>query len=208
VAAEHGVADGEDAGADDRAAAGEDEAPGTRDPGAGADDEIQARVRADIERYGWHVALIPPEAETPGWAATIGLFARTGHPEILLFGPQLDVLTQLANALGAEVLAGRVFEDRERATDILAGGAPLAFRRVRRKWYPPFLGNVAWFYRHEDFPTLQCFWPDRAGHFPWEPECDPAARPEQPLLHEHETHRALSEPLTAVLQREGALPGA
>jgi hypothetical protein len=84
-------------------------------------------------------------------------------------------------------------------------GAALALRGVARKWIPVFLGNAAWHYQRQDVPALQAFWPDPKGCFPWQPEGDPQWRADQPLLHLTETHRALSEPLVAVLRREGAL---
>ncbi len=167
-------------------------------------DEIEERVRADIARVGWHVALVPPDEGTPGWALSIGLVERFDHPELVVFGPDLALLHPLVNHLGAKVRAGARYEAPSEHEGILQGYR-VAFRPVDRKWYGPFLGNASWHYGHERFPVLQVFWPDRAGHFPWEPASDPAWRQEQPLLGEAETHRALSERLIAVLRREGAL---
>jgi hypothetical protein len=46
-------------------------------------DEVDQRVSLDIERHGWHVVLVPPEADSPGWAHSIGLWQRFEHPELL-----------------------------------------------------------------------------------------------------------------------------
>jgi hypothetical protein len=169
-----------------------------------ADEEFEARVRADIARHGWHVALVPPEAGTPGWALSIGLFERFGHPELVVFGPDLAVLGRLVNHLGAWVRDGAHFEAGSERSDVLAGQT-LAFREVAPKWIEVFLGNAAWHYRSQDFPALQGFWPDPGGRFPWDPACDLAWRADQPLLFHAETHRALSERLVDLLRREGAL---
>jgi len=167
-------------------------------------DEIEARVAADIARHGWHVVLVPPENDTPGWAHTIGLQESFGHPELVVFGMDLAVLGPLLNRLGEAVRSGERFLAGSERHGILEG-LPVAFRPVAPKWIPTFLGNAAWHTRSQRLPVLQAFWPDAAGHFPWAPDCDPAWRGDQPLLHLRETHRALSEALVAVLQKEGAL---
>lgn len=157
-----------------------------------------------MARHGWHVALVAPESGTPGWAHSIGLVERFEHPEILVFGPELPLLHRLVNAIGERVRHGARFAADTEHEGVLAGHR-LAFRAVARKWYGPFLGNAAWHYRGEPFPAVQVFWPDPRGRFPWEPDSDPDWREQQPRLFLEETHRALSEALTGVLLREGAL---
>lgn len=167
-------------------------------------DEIQARVRHDIDETGWHLVLIPPEEGTPGWAHTLGLWERYQHPEIIVFGPDLERIGPLANHLGALVRGGRHFEADTDEDGILAEN-PLAFRSIAAKWLPVFLGNAAWHYESEQFPALQAFWPDPTGHFPWEPDADRSWRDDQPRLHESDTLAAMSEAMIGILRREGAL---
>jgi len=167
-------------------------------------DEIEARVAADIAQHGWHVVLVPPEGNTPGWAHSIGLQESFGHPEIVVFGMDLEVLGPLLNRLGEAIRAGERFEaDCER--DGILQGLSVSFRPVDARWIPTFLGNAAWHYQRQDVAVLQVFWPDASGRFPWDPDSDAVWRQDQPLLHHRETHLALSEALVAVLQREGAL---
>jgi hypothetical protein len=168
------------------------------------DSDVELRVRGDIARHGWHVALVPPEAGTPGWALTIGLLERFDHPELVVFGPDLSVLGPLLNHLGGRVRDGERLGDGELRHQVLATH-PVVFRAVAPKWIDVFLGNAAWHYRRRDFPALQVFWPDPAGRFPWDPAADPIWLQEQPLLFVEATHRALSERLVDVLRREGAL---
>jgi hypothetical protein len=167
-------------------------------------DEIELRVRSDIERHGWHVVIVPPEDGSPGWAHSIGLCERHRHPELLVFGSEPRQLGALVNALGERVRSGRRFAAGEAAKGILAG-LPLAFRAVAKRWIPVFLGNAAWHYRRDDFAVLQGFWPDRAGRLPWEPGCAAEVAAEQPQLEHAELHLALSDRLVAALRREGAL---
>jgi hypothetical protein len=167
-------------------------------------DEIDLRVRADIERHGWHVVIVPPENDSPGWAHTIGLHARYQHPELLVFGSEPHQLGALVNALGERVRAGMRFSAGEDADGILAA-LRFAFRAVAPRWTSVFLGNAAWHYQRDDFPVLQGFWPDRDGRFPWDPGCTAEVAAEQPQLAHAELHLALSERLLAALRREGAL---
>ncbi|HEU4431046.1 MAG TPA: DUF4262 domain-containing protein [Myxococcota bacterium] len=166
--------------------------------------DIDARVRADIARFGWHLVLIPPEHGAPGWVHTIGLEERFAHPELIAFGNDLSVLAPLLNALGERVREGSTLTADSEAHGVLEG-LPVAFRSVASKWIEPFLGNAAWHYQRETIPALQCFWPDPNGRFPWQADFDPAWREDQPLLFERETHRALSERMVAALRADGAL---
>jgi len=167
-------------------------------------DEVDQRVQADIERHGWHVVLVPPEADSPGWAHSIGLWERYQHPELLVFGSEPRQLGALVNALGERVRGGRRFAAGETEPGVLQE-LPFAFRSVAPRWTHVFLGNAAWHYRSEAFDVLQGFWPDRRGRFPWDADCAPELAAEQPLLAHAELHRALPERLLAALRREGAL---
>jgi hypothetical protein len=166
--------------------------------------DIDARVRADIDRFGWHLVLIPPDHGASGWVHTIGLDERFAHPELIVFGNDLGVLAPIVNALGERVRGGERFAAEGELHGVLEG-LPVAFRTVAAKWTEPFLGNAAWHYQRESVAALQCFWPDPNGHFPWQAGFDPQWREDQPLLFERETHRALSERMIAALRADGAL---
>lgn len=168
------------------------------------DDAIARKVRADIERVGWHVVLIPPDERTAGWAHTVGLLERFDHPELLVFGGDLERIGPLLNAVAARVREGARLE----AGSLLEGivqGLPLAVRAVAPRWVEPFLGNAAWHAERPDLPALQILWPDPAGRFPWDPGFDPAWRDDQPRLEAEAIQEALPEPWVEALRREGAL---
>ena len=167
-------------------------------------EEIDRRVRADIQGFGWHVALFPGDPKCPGWAHTIGLHASFGHPEILCFGSNLEFLHGLLNAVGARVRAGEQLPAGCEYSGLLSD-YPVAVREVAACWFAPFLGNAAWHYRSHEFPALQCFWPDRAGRFPWHPDFAVDLRADQPLLFHTEVELALPAPMAETLRGEGAL---
>jgi Domain of unknown function (DUF4262) len=166
--------------------------------------DIDARVRDHIARFGWHLVMIPPTPESTGWVHTIGLGERFGHPELIVFGNDFSVLSPLLNALGERVRGGARLEADTELAGVLEG-LSLAFRSVVAKWIEPFLGNAAWHYKRDRVDALQCFWPDPAGRFPWQPEFEASWREDQPLLFERETHKALSERMIAALRADGAL---
>jgi len=167
-------------------------------------DEADLRVRSDIDQYGWHVAKISGDDQAPPWAFTIGLEHNFTHPEILVFGMELELLHSLLNHIGEQVKEGRQFEHDERPEGVLAQNPP-ALRAVAERWHGAFVGNAAWFYQERSFRVLQCFWPDASGALPWEPHFDPEWQGRQPLLFLDDEQRALGAPLAAVLREEGAL---
>lgn len=167
-------------------------------------DEADLRVRSDVETFGWHVAKIQGDEKAPPWAFTIGLEERFEHPEILIFGMELDLLHKLLDHIGEMVKRGRIFGHDERAVGVLDDHAPL-FRAVLPKWYGPFVGNAGWYYQERDFRVLQCFWPDVDGLMPWEPGFDGAWVGKQPFLFEEAEEEALGASLAVVLREEGAL---
>ena len=167
-------------------------------------DEVEARVQHDIQHHGWHVVLIPPQGDSPGWAHTIGLLERYQHPELLVFGSEPRQLAALLNTLGERVRAGHGFAAGQREEGVLQG-LGFAFRAVAPRWIDVFLGNAAWHYRSARFPTLQGFWPDPSDRFPWDASCARTVADEQPRLEHAELHLALPDRLLAALRREGAL---
>lgn len=169
--------------------------------------EEDRRVQWDVQRYGWHVAMVPPDESVPGasgWAFTIGLFETLQHPEIVVFGREIEILHPLLNRAGEAVRRGWKFEEG-RSYAGLVESYGCAFRKVDPRWYGAFLGNAQWHYRGDGFPALQLFWPDAEGRFPWQEGFAPAWRADQPLLFLSEVEDALSPALAESLRREGAL---
>jgi len=167
-------------------------------------DEVERRVREDIRRFGWHVVKVMGDEHGPGWAYTIGLLERFEHPELAVFGLDLDTMHELLNHAAALVGTGRRFEAGRDYGGVLEG-LPCAIRTVDPRWTDVFFGNAAWHYERPDPPLLQCFWPDAAGRFPWQEGFDAGLGALQPRLFEPEVGSALSEAFAGVLRREGAL---
>ena len=56
------------------------------------------------------------------------------------------------------------------------------FEPVDQAWYKYVFGYAIWFYRGIDFPVLQCVWPDKQQHYPWESAFKAEWVSAQPLL--------------------------
>jgi hypothetical protein len=152
-------------------------------------DDSDRKLLSDIDRVGWHVVMIPEEDGTPGWSFSVGLFKTFNHPEVVVFGLPLELSGQVINGVGADIQKGKTFEPGREYPEILEG-VLCTFRPVVQRWYRPFLGYAGWYYRGPEFPVLQCIWPDKEQHYPWEPGFKQAWLWAQPLLFELEPEPA------------------
>jgi hypothetical protein len=142
------------------------------------------KVLQDIQRVGWHVTGVFAQTgeKGPDWAFSIGLFHSFAHPEVLVFGLPLDRCMSVVNVMGQEIRAGKRYEPEQPYADILQDPYRCVFRHVDRNHYRSYVGYGLWFYEDDPFPLMQCFWPDKESHFPWDRGCDDYVRDVQPLL--------------------------
>lgn len=148
-----------------------------------------AKLLADVQEYGWHVVKILEKDDTPGWAFSIGLYKNFHHPEIVVFGLNEDLMHYLINDIGEEVREGKTFQVGGLYPDLIESYA-CTFKPVNQVWYRDFLGYANWFYENQNYPVLQCIWPDRSSRFPWEPEFNEDWLWAQPLLFRDEPESA------------------
>jgi hypothetical protein len=145
------------------------------------EDDIERKLVSDIEEFGWHVIMIGEDDEGPAFAYSIGLFKNFGHPEAIIFGLDVKLMHRMINLIGEEVRQGHRFTDGDSASGILEG-YDVRFLSVASRHYHEHVGYARWFYNGDDFPVLQCLWPDKKGRFPTEPGFTKALRSRQPLL--------------------------
>lgn len=148
----------------------------------GLDDE---KLLADVADYGWHVLKIFGKDATPGWAFSIGLYKNFNHPEIVVFGLNDDFMHSLINSIGEDVRSGKRFVIDDLYPDLIEAYS-CTFKPVNQVWYDHFLGYANWFYKGQNYPVLQCIWPDKNDRFPWAPNFNPNWMWAQPLLFNEE----------------------
>jgi hypothetical protein len=147
------------------------------------EEDRERKLVSDIEEVGWHVIVVAEDDEGPSFAYSIGLFRTFGHPEIIIFGLDQEVMHQMINLIGEQVRHGHRFADGEAASGILEG-YDVRFQYVARRHYPEHFGYAHWYYKGDDFPALQCVWPDRHGRFPTDADYAEPLRARQPVLAE------------------------
>lgn len=143
------------------------------DDRAAAIEAVMDAVRANVDEHGWHSTGVfaDPDVGDPPFAYTVGL-ARTfdHHPELVIAG--------LPAQQGQRVLvaAVRLIEDGDRFADgderdRILRGFTIRFRLLDLTVCNLTFGTSDAYYGHR-VPRLQLLWPDPAGRFPGDPECD------------------------------------
>ncbi len=143
--------------------------------------DADRRLAALAAERGWAIVKVPEDGRGPGFAYTVGLFRRFGHPEVLMSGLDPDVLHDVLNDVGASVRAGARFEAGTTSDDVLED-YPVASRAIAPAAYGTYLRAGVRFHGGAPFPALHCVWPDRGGRFPWDVGGDDWARWAQPAL--------------------------
>ena len=147
------------------------------------EDRYDRAILGDIRRVGWSVIQIDPDdpaGDAPSYSFSVGLFHTHQHPEIILIGMRNDFAGQIINTIGATVLLGERIESGRQYGQF--ANVPLAFVPVDPSYYQAYVGYALWLYGGLDFPVLQCVWPLKSGHFPWDQGYDKEGAAIQPLL--------------------------
>jgi hypothetical protein len=138
-----------------------------------------------IDEHGWHVMSVAPGVDDEGelWSYSTGLYYHYKHPEIIVFNEPTRLRQSMINAIGDRVKAGESFEPGKGYSGII-DDFDVQFRPVHSSHCWDWVNFACWFYDNgpTSFPLLQCFYPDMAGKFPWEPGCEQWAIDQQPLL--------------------------
>lgn len=145
------------------------------------DKQTMQAIKANIEEYGCHLALIEADNYMPAFAYSIGLFEKFQHPEICCFGLSTQVMGQLINHLASMIKDGLEIE-LDRSYPRLIKGYDIRFIEVRKEHFANNFGYGGWYYKNFDFPMLQMIWPDKENKLPWEEGFNPEWKFKQPLL--------------------------
>lgn len=145
-------------------------------------DDYDRAVLGDIRRVGWSVIQVNPDKTNPGpfYSFSLGLYHTHQHPEVILIGLRHEVAGAIINSIGGVIAAGqKIVTGRTYNT---FSNNPLAFVEVDPAHYKEYVGYGLWLYGGPTFPMLQCVWPLKSGHFPWDEGYDPEGAAFQPLL--------------------------
>jgi hypothetical protein len=126
---------------------------------------LQQEIKMNIEVYGWHVVKVDDDAVGPSYGYSIGLFEKFNHPEIIIIGPEVDIIHFLINQIGESVMKGVIFQPAYSYSTFIEG-AYLRFATVDKKYYPTYVEHAKDYYTNNAFPLLQCLYPDPKGIYP------------------------------------------
>ena len=139
-------------------------------------------IAADVERIGWSAVSIADVS--PSFVYSVGLMFSLGHPELIVFG-LADEGYDVLRAMVEDIRGGRSFAEPGASEGVLAQGS-IAVRPVHPSQHESYLGYAMGYCRERgrigELEAVQVFWPDRAGRFPFERQCDEAVRAAQPRL--------------------------
>jgi len=144
--------------------------------------KAEQEIIDDVEQFGCSIALFEADNYLPAFAYSIGLYKNFGHPEIICFGLQINVMTNLINDIRDMVKAGETVVPAKPYAEVI-DNYDVQFVQVDKAFYPNYLGYASWFYGYShDYPVLQLVWPDKQQLFPWDEAFNPAWKFKQPLL--------------------------
>jgi hypothetical protein len=139
------------------------------------------KLFADVKKFGWHVIKVAPDDEGPAFAYSIGIYHSFQHPEIVIFGLDVTDMHRMINAIGEAIRSGSRFSDGDES-DAALEGYNVLFRRVEMRHYREHFGYARWFYQGDEFPVLQCVWPDSKHRYPGNRRFDANIKDLQPVL--------------------------
>ena len=146
-------------------------------------DELDERIYREVFTAGCSILSFGSCDTAPEFTYSVGLYLNFLHPEILVMGLHPTTAHGLITRLLHEASQGSTLAADSVRQDLFEDSRPVRFRAVPEERYLDYLGRNCNFYfslfgkqsglYDFGFPVLQAIWPDRDGHFPDEPGCDP-----------------------------------
>jgi Domain of unknown function (DUF4262) len=148
-------------------------------------DEFEKKIDDDIKEHGWHCPLILGDEEGPPFAYSIGLGFTGNWPECVVIGQPHELMHSMIANLWDRKGTDYAINDNEICTELIEGYICI-LREVHASHFTDYFGRAIDQYAKRNLDRMrfmQVFWPDKAGKFPWEPECQTTVIERQPLLY-------------------------
>jgi hypothetical protein len=145
------------------------------------DREREQNIIDTIAKYGWQVTMIESDGYSPSYAYTIGLTNSFGHPELIIMGLGIQLMTELLNIAGDLIKNRKEIQLNKDYVDFLEG-YNCQFIKMHLDYYSDYLGYGIWYNKGKNFLTYQLVWPNKKGNFPWDKRDDENFDFRQPLL--------------------------
>jgi hypothetical protein len=143
-------------------------------------DAHEQKVIDVVDRVGWMVMKVGPNKGDlfPCWFAyTVGLSVTQQWPELICFGPRLEVTAQLVNNAVLEMKRKALTPTPGLELTEVMEGYPVRLEEFALKFFREYLGWAMWFAHYrgveaKSFHCMQMVCPDKDGRFPSDPLCD------------------------------------
>lgn len=169
--------------------------------------ETITQINQDVSTFGYHVAMLDDDGYLPAFVYSIGLYETYGHPEIIIFGLRLEMMSGLLQHLAETIKNGTTYAP-DKDYDGIFLNYPVQFLSVNKAHYPDYLGYGAVFYKSTfDFPTIQLVWTDKEGQFPWDDNFFVDWKFKQPLLDRNTDFKFYEERTLGVFTTKATLEG-
>ena len=128
---------------------------------------IEQRIIDNIKKYGWDVVNVLEGDYHPSFSYTVGLHKSFNSPEIFISGLNGSVPQTILNMIALTIKSGRPITAKSEMDDFMEG-YNCYFDLVEKAHYDHYFGKALWFYEGNNFPVLQCVWPNQQHQYPWQ----------------------------------------
>lgn len=158
----------------------------------------EEKMLMDMEKFGWTVVLIEGTDYLPTFAYTIGLYRNFRHPEVIVFGLDLETLLDTLNTIGEDVKAGATFTNGKNYPELFEDSRT-EFLKIDPENIEDYFGYAVDYYEENKFPAIELIWTDENDAFPWDRNYDQNFQFSQPLLDRNMAFKFMEEKSLKVL---------
>ena len=163
-------------------------------------DEMERHAKGVLEKAeknGWTVVYVSPsESSHAGeYSYTVGVFAKTGHPDFAVFGLPHIAGAAILNELARKVFSGESFETPGAVVPDSMVSIPMRLAYADQNWVASHMDMARVYEKTSDNPVLGVFWPDERGVYAFEKGFDPNLARWQPNLAKHPSESPAWNPM-------------
>ncbi|GAA0894557.1 hypothetical protein GCM10009122_42380 [Fulvivirga kasyanovii] len=127
----------------------------------------EEKIVSDIKSYGWHIISVFEGSESYQFSYTIGLYRTYNVPELVISGLPREISCSILSHIVEDIKSGKRVGANMKSADYIEGYS-CYFGLVDKPKYAEYFGKALWYYNGDNFPMLQCVWPNSDNLFPWE----------------------------------------
>lgn len=140
------------------------------------------RIADDIAKFGCHViSVFDPQEKDPTFSYSVGVYARTGAPEVIVIGVRPKLGHSMVNEYCRQVDAGMRHESSMQYADYLEG-FNVYVEPAQAGLASVYMLGCNRYYKGASYPVVQLVYPTTEGIWPWEEGASEWFKANQPML--------------------------